>query len=211
MFGCPCRRKRDPFCNAARGSFDSRNRIEFQELTAASYCGVWNKNIGSGCAVLPYRHDLTGARLGASGSIRSVSDEGCHSPRNLGGERCSCSMPATGPFGRSRRNQARRTTCTGISMRPAPRPTPSPPSAISTNDFYASRIGGDTFVIDMSPPFIVIFQRAVRPRQVTNNSDRPCQLAMISTPRVTQLSLRRCKHRRRACEPALLAEPQGNP
>ena len=95
----------------------------------------------------------------------------------------------------------------------ATRPATDTFSAISNIDerFYASRIGGDTFVIDMSPPFIVIFQRAVRPRQVTNSSDRPCQLAMTSTPRVTQLSLRRCKHRRRACEPALLAEPQGNP
>jgi hypothetical protein len=210
MFGCPCRRKRDPFCNAARASFDSRNRIEFQELTAASYCGVWNKNIGSGCAVLPYRHDLTRARLGASGSIRSVSDEGCHSPRNLGAR----DVPVR------RRQPAHLVDRAGTRRdgRHAPefdatRPATDTFSAISNIDerFYASRIGGDTFVIDMSPPFIVIFQRAVRPRQVTNSSNRPCQLAMTSTPRVTQLSLRRCKHRRRACEPALLAEPQGNP
>ena len=92
----------------------------------------------------------------------------------------------------------------------ATRPATDTFSAISNIDerFYAIRIGGDTFVIDMSPPFIVIFQRAVRPRQVTNSSDRPCQLAMISIPRVTQLSLRPCKHRRRACGPAALAEQQ---
>jgi hypothetical protein len=104
MFGCPCRRKRDPFCNAARASFDSRNRIEFQELTAASYCGVWNKNIGSGCAVLPYRMILP-----VPGSGRLVLFEAYPTRdvihRKTGGERCSCSMPVTGPFGRSRRNR----------------------------------------------------------------------------------------------------------
>jgi len=210
MFGCPCRRKRDPFFNAARASFDSRNRIKFQELTAASYCGVWNKNIGSGCAVLPYRHDLTGARLGASGSIRSVSDEGCHSPRSPGarGVPVRCRQPARLADRAGIRRDGRHAPefrCDPLRDRHLLR------HQQYRRTIYASRIGGDTFVIDMSPPFIVIFQRAVRPRQVTNSSDRPCQFAMISTPRVTQLSLRWCKHGRRACEPALLAEPQGNP
>lgn len=134
MFGCPCRRKRDPFCNAARASFYSRNRIEFQELTAASYCGVWNKNIGSGCAVLPYRMILP-----VPGSGRLVlfeaypTRDGIH--REIWGRQVFLFDAGNRPVWEIAPEQARRTTCTGISMRPAPRPTPSPPSAISTNDF----------------------------------------------------------------------------
>ena len=124
-------------------------RIEFEELTAASYCGVWNKNIGSGCAVLPYRHDLTGARLGASGSIRSVSDEGCHHREIWGrevflfdaGNRPVWQIaPEPGATDDMHRNFD------------ATRPATDTFSAISNIDgrFYASRIGGDTFVIDMT-------------------------------------------------------------
>ena len=132
--GAPAVAKGTPFCNAARASFDSRNRIEFQELNAASYCGVWNKNIGSGCAVLPYRMILP-----VPGSGRLVLFEAYPTRdvihREIWGREVFLFDAGNRPVWQIAPEQARRTTCTGISMRPAPPPTPSPPSAISTNDF----------------------------------------------------------------------------
>ena len=149
MFGCPCRRKRDPFCNAARASFDSRNRIEFQELPAASYCGVWNKNIDQAVQSYPI-----GMILPVPGSGRLVLFE-AYPTRDVihreiwgrevflfdAGNRPVWQIaPEPGATDEMHRNFD------------ATRPATDTFSAISNIEgrFYASRIGGDTFVIDMT-------------------------------------------------------------